>query len=217
MNFNEIKNNQEINTYIEYADLYLSELGYTEHAFNHIYRCVKVTEYILETLGYDEKTINLGKISAYMHDIGNAVNRDDHAKSGALMAFNILTRLGMEPSEIAKIVSAIGNHDESSAYPVNVIASALIIADKTDVRRSRVRPNADIADIHNRVNYAAIKSRVIINKEEKTLTLNLTIDTTICPIIEYFEIFLSRMNLCKEASRYFDLEFKLLINDQELI
>lgn len=114
-------------------------------------------------------------------------------------------------------MSAIGNHDESSAYPVNVIASALIIADKTDVRRSRVRPNADIADIHNRVNYAAIKSRVIINKEEKTLTLNLTIDTTICPIIEYFEIFLSRMNLCKEASRYFDLEFKLLINDQELI
>lgn len=217
MTFNDIKKNSEINTYIEYADQYLEEVGYTEHAYNHLYRCVKVTEYILETLGYDEHTIELGKIAAYMHDIGNAVNRDEHAKSGALMAFNILTRLGMDPVDIAKVVSAIGNHDESSAYPVNVISSALIIADKTDVRRNRVRPNADINDIHNRVNYAAIKSIVSIDKVEKTLTLTLTIDTSICPIIEYFEIFLSRMNLCKEATKYFGLEFKLLINEQEII
>lgn len=217
MTFNEIKKNSEINTYIEYADFYLEEVGYTEHAYNHLYRCVKVTEYILETLGYDEETIELGKIAAYMHDIGNAVNRDDHAKSGALMAFNILTRLGMEPIKIAKIISAIGNHDESSAYPVSVISSALIIADKTDVRRNRVRPNADINDIHNRVNYAAIKSVVSIDKIKKTLSLNLTVDTSICPIIEYFEIFLSRMNLCKKAAMYFGLEFKLIINDQIMI
>ncbi len=216
MTFNDIKENQEINTYIESADRYLADIGYTEHSFNHVFRCVKVVEYILETLGYDEHTVELAKIAAYMHDIGNVVNRDDHAKSGAIMAFRILDKLGMSSNDIALIVSAIGNHDESSAHPVSIISSALIIADKTDVRRSRVRKDVDF-DIHNRVNYAAIKSRVTINKEEKTLTLNLSIDTSICSIMEYFEIFLSRMKLCKKATAYFGLEFKLLINDQELI
>lgn len=217
MKFTDIKDNKEIIRYIESADKYLDEIGYTEHAFNHVYRCINVVEYILQTLGYDEHLIELAKIAAYMHDIGNVVNRDDHAKTGALMAFRILDKLNMPVEDIALIVSAIGNHDESSAYPVSVISSALIIADKTDVRRSRVRPNADQNDIHNRVNYAAIKSLVKINNDLKTLTLDLTIDTSICPIIEYFEIFLSRMKLCQKAASYFGLKFKLIINELELI
>lgn len=215
--FQDIKENKEINTYIESADTYLANIGYTEHSFKHVLRCAAVVEEILESLGYDERTIELGKIAAYMHDIGNVVNRAGHARSGALMAYHILEKLGMETSEIALIVSAIGNHDESSAYPVSVISSALIIADKTDVRRSRVRKEMKEFDIHNRVNYAAIKSRVIVNKEEKTLKLNLVIDTTICSIMEYFEIFLSRMKLCEKAASFFGLMFKLVINDQELI
>lgn len=217
MTFQDIKKNEEINTYIESADTYLAGIGYTEHGFKHVGRCVAVVDYILRTLDYDEHTIELAKIAAYMHDIGNVVNRDGHAKSGAIMAYDILTRLGMEPKDIAQIVSAIGNHDESSAYPVSVISSALIIADKTDVRRTRVRKNNSDQGIHNRVNYAAIQSKVEINKELKTLTLNLTIDQNICPIIDYFEIFLSRMMLTKKAAAFFDLQFKLLINDQTLL
>ena len=131
--FQDIKENKEINTYIESADTYLANIGYTEHSFKHVLRCTAVVEEILESLGYDERTIELGKIAAYMHDIGNVVNRAGHARSGALMAFHILEKLGMETPEIALIVSAIGNHDESSAYPVSVISSALIIADKTGV------------------------------------------------------------------------------------
>ena len=163
------------------------------------------------------RAIELAKIAAYMHDIGNIVNRAGHARSGAIMAFEILTKLGMDTKEIADIVSAIGNHDESSAYPVSVISSALIIADKTDVRRTRVRKEMLEFDIHNRVNYAAIKSRVIIDKEQKTLKLNLTIDTTICSIMEYFEIFLDRMLLCRKAADRLGLSFKLTINGQQLI
>ena len=215
--FQDIKENKEINTYIESADTYLANIGYTEHSFKHVLKCAKVVEYILESLGYEQRTIEIAKIAAYMHDIGNVVNREDHAKSGALMAFRILDKLGMDVSEVAEIVSAIGNHDESAAYPVGVISSALIIADKTDVRRSRVRKEMKEFDIHNRVNYAAIKSKVVIDKEEKTLTLNLNIDTTICSIMEYFEIFLSRMKLCEKATSFFKLSFKLIINDQVLI
>lgn len=217
MKFEIIKNNEEINAYIKMADNYLADIGYTEHSFNHVLRCVKVVEYILKTLEYDEHTIELGKIAAYMHDIGNIVNRENHAQSGALMTFRILDKLGMETTDIATIISAIGNHDESSAYPVNVISSALILADKTDVRRSRVRKGDIEYDIHDRVNFAAIASRVIIDKEKKTITLKLSIDTTICSIMEYFEIFLSRMMLCKKAAEYFALEFKLLINEQILL
>ena len=215
--FEDIRNNKEINTYIESADTYLANIGYTEHSFKHVLRCAAVVEEILTSLGYEKRIIELGKIAAYMHDIGNVVNRAGHARSGALMAFHILEKLGMDTEEIALIVSAIGNHDESSAYPVSIISSALIIADKTDVRRSRVRKEMKEFDIHNRVNYAAIKSRVVVNKEQKTLNLNLTIDTKICSIMEYFEIFLSRMKLCESAASFFGLEFKLVINEQELI
>lgn len=216
MEFKDIRNNKEINTYIECADQYLASIGYTEHSFNHVLRCVAVVEYILKELEYDAHTIELAKIAAYMHDIGNVINRDDHAKSGAIMAFRILDKLGMPCEDIATVISAIGNHDESSAYPVNVVSSALILADKTDVRRTRVRKNNDFS-IHHRVNYAAENSRVVIDKEAKTLTLRLTVDTEICSIMDYFEIFLSRMMLCKKACEFFHLTFKLLINNQSLL
>lgn len=217
MTFEEIKNNKEINTYIESADRYLEQIGYTEHSFSHVNRCVAVSEYILRELGYDDHTVELAKIAAYMHDIGNVVNRDEHAKSGAVMAFRILDKLGMPCEDIATVITAIGNHDESSAYPVNVVSSALILADKTDVRRTRVRKNLQEFGIHHRVNYAAESSRVIVDKEKKIITLKLTIDTEICSIMEYFEIFLSRMMLCKRASEFFGYSFRLLINDQTLL
>jgi len=217
MTFEEIKNNELINTYIESADEYLRQLGYTEHSFNHVSRCVKVCEYILKNLGYDDHTIELAKIAAYMHDIGNVINRDDHAKIGALMAYRILDNLNMDPKDIATIITAIGNHDESSAHPVNVVCSALILADKTDVRRSRVRKEAKLVGIHERVNYAAKSSQVILDKDTKTITLKLEIDTQICSIMEYFEIFLSRMMLCKKASEFINCTFKLLINEQTLL
>lgn len=216
MTFEEIKNNKEINAYIKGADNYLEQIGYTEHSFAHVGHCIDVCEYILKTLNYDQKTIELAKIATYMHDIGNVINRDDHAKSGALMAFRILDKLGMPCEDIAQIITAIGNHDESSAYAVSPISAALIIADKTDVRRSRVRSFND-NNIHNRVNYAVEESKVVINKDKTTLTLNLKINTSICPIMDYFEIFLTRMLLCQKACEFFDLKFKLSINKQNLL
>lgn len=217
MNFEEIKTNKEINTYIEMADKCLQEIDYTEHSFNHVNRCVAVSEYILRELGYDEKVIFLAKVASYMHDIGNVINRDGHAKSGALLSSMILNKLGMDYEDIAIIISAIGNHDESSANVVNEVSASLIIADKTDVRRSRVRKNFKEFGIHNRVNYASKSSKVTVNKEERIITLALEIDTNICSIMDYFEIFLSRMILCKKASNFLNCEFKLLINNQSLL
>ena len=162
--------------------------------------------------------IELGQIAAYMHDIGNTINRVDHGQTGALMAFTILTKLGMEPNDIATIITAIGNHDESAAYPINPITAALIIADKTDVRRSRVRMIHDLqGDIHDRVNYAVVNSSLDINANEKTITLNIELDTHIAPVMEYFEIFLTRTNLSKLAASKLGLTFKLIINGLELI
>ncbi len=215
--FEDVKNNKEIQTYIEEADNYLKDIGYTEHSFKHVLHCVGVVSYILNKLNYDEKTIELAKIAAYMHDIGNVINREDHAKSGALMSFRLLDKMGMDTKDIAMIISAIGNHDESSAYPVNVISSALILADKTDVRRSRVRQGLTDFSIHDKVNYSVISSLVVLDNDNKTFTLNLTIDTSICSIMDYFEIFLSRMLLCKRAAHFFGLEFKLNINNQTLL
>ena len=215
--FEDVKNNKEIQTYIEEADNYLKDIGYTEHSFKHVLNCVGVVSYILNKLNYDEKTIELAKIAAYMHDIGNVINREDHAKSGALMSFRLLDKMGMDTKDIAMIISAIGNHDESSAYPVNVISSALILADKTDVRRSRVRQGLTDFSIHDKVNYSVISSLVVLDNDNKTFTLNLTIDTSICSIMDYFEIFLSRMLLCKRAAHFFSLEFKLNINNQTLL
>lgn len=216
--FEDIKNSKEIQTYIEKADESLVELGYTEHSFAHVGKVASQAQNILNKLGYDERTAELAKIAGYMHDIGNVVNRVDHAQSGAIMAFRILDKMGMDVGEIATIISAIGNHDESTAVPVNAVAAALILADKSDVRRSRVR-NMDTAtfDIHDRVNYSVEASNLIIDVENKYSILELKIDTKLFTIMDYFEIFLGRMLLCRRASDFLKLRFKLVINGVELL
>lgn len=216
--FKDIRENEAIKTYIRQADQTLAALGYTEHSLAHVSKVAKVAKYILETLNYPEREVELAQIACYLHDIGNIVNREDHAQSGALMAFRILDQLGISPEENAKIIAAIGNHDEKTAVPVSPIAAALILADKTDVRRSRVR-NRDLPsfDIHDRVNYAVEKSQVEIVKNNTVFRLSLTIDTTISPVMDYFEIFLERMILCKKAADRLDLEFELIINNQKIL
>lgn len=211
--FETIKNNPEIRTYITQADASLIALGYTEHSFAHVTKCAETAASLLTQLGYDERHIELARIAGYMHDIGNVVNRKDHAQSGAIMAFRILDKMGMAPEDVALVITAIGNHDEHTAFPVNAVAAALILADKTDVRRSRVRNQATIHfDIHDRVNYAVEQAELQLNAEQKTLTLQLTIDTDICSVMDYFEIFLSRMVLCRKAAEYFGLQFKMTVN-----
>lgn len=211
--YREVSNSEEIKAYIRQADAALLSMGFTEHSFAHMVRTATVTENILTELGYDERTIELAKIAGYMHDIGNVVNRIDHAQSGAVMAFRILDKMGMAPSEVAQVVSAIGNHDEHTAFPVNALAAAVILADKSDVRRSRVR-NRDIAtfDIHDRVNYSVEQSSLKIDKPARTITLVLTIDSQVSTLADYFEIFLERMLLCRKAAKFFDFQFHLAIN-----
>lgn len=216
--FKEIKHNQTIKCYIEQADKSLKTLGYTEHSFAHVTKVANTAEMILDTLGYTKREAELAKIAGYMHDLGNVVNRIDHAQSGAVLAFRLLDKLGMEPNEIAIVISAIGNHDESTAAAVNEIAAALILADKTDVRRTRVR-NGDLKtfDIHDRVNYAVEKSETYFLEGEKIIVLDMTIDTTISAVMDYFEIFLNRMLLCRKAAEYLHITFGLIINGQRLL
>lgn len=214
--FEDIKNNEEIKTYITQADKALIALGYTEHSFAHVTKVANDAAYILTKLNYPNHDIELAKIAGYMHDIGNLVNRVDHSQSGAIMAFRILDHMNMDPEDIALIVSAIGNHDEGSGVAVNHIAAALIIADKSDVRRSRVRnQNSDKFDIHDRVNYSVVDSKLTV--EDNKIILSLQIDTEISPVLEYFEIFLNRMLMCKNAALKLNLEFKLYINNQQLM
>jgi hypothetical protein len=216
--YDDVKNNEAVNTYIRKADDSLIALGFTEHSFPHVMRVAQVASEILETLGYSQREAELARIAGYLHDIGNVVNRVDHAQSGAVMAFRLLDNMGADPEDIATIVTAIGNHDESTAFPVNPVAAALILADKTDVRSSRVR-NQDIAsfDIHDRVNYAAKKSSVKINDAKTELQLRLEIDTSISSIMDYFEIFMNRMILCKKSAEKLNLKFVLRINGQRLL
>lgn len=218
LTYEDLKSNQEINTYITQADKSLAAMGFTEHSFAHVTRVAETAKYILETLGYPERTIELARMAGYMHDIGNLVNRDDHSQSGALITFRILEKLGMSPEELAVIVTAIGNHDEGTGVPVDELAAALILADKSDVRRSRVR-NMDVSkfDIHDRVNYSVRKSQLKINEEKTLIKLKLNIDTKYGTIIDYFEIFMGRMLLCRRAAEYLGLEFKLIINEQQLM
>ncbi len=216
--FNEIKHNQTIRCYIDEADRSLRALGFTEHSYAHVTKAAKTAEMILLTLGYSKREAELAKIAGYMHDIGNIVNRIDHAQSGAVMAFRLLDKLGMEPNEIAMVVSAIGNHDESTAAPVNPIAAALILADKTDVRRTRVRNhNPSSFDIHDRVNYAVEESSTYFNEDKSAVVLELSIDTTMCPVMDYFEIFLGRMSLCRRAAEFLNIQFELIINGQRIL
>lgn len=212
-----VKENKAVRTYIEKADESLRALGYTEHSFAHVVKVAETAGDILQTLGYEERDIELARIAGYLHDIGNVVNRIDHAQSGAVMAFRLLEKMGVDDGDIATIVTAIGNHDESTAFPVNPVAAALILADKTDVRYTRVR-NRDFAtfDIHDRVNYSVKESKVTVRKGEY-IELDLTIDTKECAVVNYFEIFLGRMMLCKKAAEHLHHAFRLVINGQQLM
>ncbi len=215
--YQDLKNNEAIKTYIKKADESLIALGYTEHSFAHVTKVAELAGYILRTLGYDEREAELAKMAGYLHDIGNVVNRVEHAQSGAVMAFRILDNLNADPEDIATIITAIGNHDESTAFPVNAVAAALILADKTDVRYTRVR-NQDFAsfDIHDRVNYS-VKESVVEVVKNSHIELKLTIETKMCTVMDYFEIFLNRMILCRKAAEKLGLEFWLNINGQRLL
>lgn len=218
MTYQDIKNNDEINTYIRQADKSLSALGYTEHSFAHVTLVAEKAGYILSTLGYPDRTVELAMIAGYLHDIGNIVNRVEHSQSGAIIAFRILDHLGFPPDEIGQIVTAIGNHDEGTGIPVSELAAALILADKSDVRRNRVR-NQDVSafDIHDRVNYSVTKSELKINEVHTLIKLKLSVDTHYSSVMDYFEIFLKRMVLCRKAAEKLGLQFKLMINEQQLI
>ena len=216
--FEMVRSSPEIRTYITQADASLTALGFTEHSFAHVTKCAEVAARILTQLGYTPKEVELARIAAYMHDIGNVVNRNDHAQTGAVMAFRILDNMGMEPSDVAAVITAIGHHDDSTAFPVNAIAAALLLADKTDVRRSRVRNRDTINfDIHDRVNYSVTKAELKINENKTLIKLKLHIDTRYGSVMDYFEIFLNRMVLCRKAADTLGLQFKLIINEQQLI
>ena len=214
----QVKKSEEITSYIRKADESLSALGFTEHNFAHVGLVSAQASAILKTLGYDDRTCELAAIAGWLHDIGNVINRIDHAQSGAVMAFRILDKMGASPEETATIITAIGNHDEGTAQPVDAISAALIIADKTDVRRSRVR-NTDFMtfDIHDRVNYAVEYSNLHFSDDKKALVLDLKIDTEISSVLEYFEIFMERMLLSKRAALFFDKKFKMYINGSNIL
>lgn len=216
--YEQVKNSHEINAYIRMADESLKAMGYTEHSVAHVARCAQTAYDILRKLEYDAHTCELARIAGYMHDIGNVINRIDHAQSGAVMAFRILDKMGMDPDDIAEIICAIGNHDEATASPVSAVAAALILADKSDVRRSRVRNwDPTSQDIHDRVNYAVEHSSLDLDTENKSITLSIVIDTAICPVMDYFEIFLQRMILCRRAADFLELAFRLVINDTPIL
>ena len=218
MTYEKIKQDEAIKAYIRHADASLTALGFTEHSFAHVGFCAETAGRILETMGFPARTVELAKIAGYLHDIGNLVNRVEHSQTGAIMAFRLLDERGFPPEEIALVATAIGNHDEGTGVPVNDMAAALILADKCDVRRSRVR-SKDFAtfDIHDRVNYSVTHSQLSIDREHEEIRLELTIDTEVCAIVDYFEIFLSRMLLCRKAAHRLGLKFALVVNGQTVM
>ena len=212
----DIYKNEEVRAFLQAAALQMTSLGYTEHSFRHSRLVSNKVGEILEQIDCDKHTIELGKIAGYLHDIGNAVNRDQHAMSGALLAYNLLLRMGMGYQDAVSIMLSIANHDEMAGHPVNQITAALILSDKADVHRSRVTNKDQVNfDIHDRVNYSATSSKLVI--ENKKALLLIEIDTSICPIIDYFEIFLLRMKMCRNAASYLDLSFELFINGTQLL
>ena len=216
--FEEIKKDPGIRTYIQKADESLINLGFTEHSFAHVGLVAANSKYILETLGYTPREVELVQIAAYLHDIGNLVNRIDHSQSGAVMAFRLLDHLHMDPLDIAEVVTAIGNHDEGTGTPVSPMAAALILADKSDVRRSRVRDKATVAlDIHDRVNYSVTDCHLEFDEQHTSIRLILTVDTELGSVMEYLEIFMKRMLLCQKAAQALGLTFHLVINGQLLV
>ncbi len=208
----------EVIAWIEKANFYLGKQGYTEHGLRHCKLVSKIAYNVLERLGREERRCQLAAIAAFIHDIGNAINRDHHAQTGALAAYTILTRMGMPPEEALDIAAAIGNHDDVGSQPVSDVAAAVILADKSDVHSSRVRNLEQLSsDIHDRVNYAAKSSFLRVTPDEETITLEIKIDTTVSSVMEYFEIFLSRMILCRRAAEYLGMKFELDINGYKLL
>ncbi len=218
MTYEEVRRDAAVKVYIAQADVSMEALGFTEHSFAHVTRVAEIAGNILKTLGYPDRMVDLAKIAGYLHDIGNIVNRVDHSQSGAVMAFRILDRMNFPPEEIATIVTAIGNHDEGNGVPVNAVAAALFIADKSDVRRSRVRSKDSVArDIHDRVNYSVTDSQLLMDVQRQTIELKLTVDTQVSSVMEYFEIFMKRMLLCIQAAKRLGQTFHLTINGQSLL
>jgi len=214
----DIKNSEKIRIYIQKSDAALGALGYTDHGLYHVTKVANEARDILLTMGYPEREAELAWIAGFLHDIGNVINRTAHAQSGALLAFRLLEEMGSDPEETATIITAIGNHDETTSRPINPVCAAVVLADKSDVRYSRVR-NQDPTtfDIHDRVNYAVKQSALTISQDKKVITLDMTLDTTQCAVMDYFEIFLSRMTLCRKAADNLGLQFALTVNGQQLL
>lgn len=213
-----VKNNEEVKSLILGSQKHLEALGFTEHSIRHISIVSKRAGDILEALGYPEERIELARIAGYLHDIGNCVNRVDHAHSGAILAYQILKDMGMDAEHRTEIMTAIGNHDENTGTAVSDISAALILADKSDVHRDRVvNKNLSTFDIHDRVNYAVTHSSLEIDKENRRVTLDIKIDTKICPVLDYFEIFMDRTMMSKYAAKYLKIWFELIINDTRLL
>ena len=214
----DLKKNEDVNILITRADASLRALGYTEHSFAHVTKSAETAGYILRTLGYSERDVELARVAGYLHDIGNLVNRSEHSQSGAVMAFVLLSGMGMDMADIADVTTAIGNHDEGNGVPVNPIAAALILADKADVRRSRVRlAEGEEVDIHDRVNYSVEHSDLSISADKTAILLSVTLNPAYGSVMEYFEIFMERMLLCRRAASSLGLRFGLVINDQTLL
>jgi hypothetical protein len=214
--FEEVQQDPELSMFISAADRVMEGLGFTEHGFRHANLVGRIAFNILTRAGFDEHTATLGCIAGYLHDIGNMFTREAHGQMGGLLAYHAL-RGRMPPTDLAQVVAAIANHEEANGYAVSPVSAAVILADKSDVHRSRVRKSGQIEfDIHDRVNFAAEQSFLRVDSAAKTVTLELTIDTQISQVMEYFEIFLGRMQMCRRAAEVLDCRFKLLINGAEL-
>ena len=217
MNYTEIRNHEEIRALLKKGNDNLGVLGFTDHSTAHCALVAERAAEILKELGYDKDTIELAKIAGFMHDIGNAINRSHHAEYGAILAYELLKETDMPIDDRLTIVSAIGNHDEKDGVAVDAVTAALIIADKTDVRRSRVVSPKEEFDIHDRVNYAVTDADVIVDRENMTITLKLEIDENICTMYEYFEIFLGRMEMSRRAANVFGAKFKVTVNGSKVL
>jgi metal-dependent HD superfamily phosphatase/phosphodiesterase len=215
--FEKVRDDPRVRVYIRHADECLAKIGYTEHGERHVGLVAHIGFNVLKRLGYAEREAELAAIAGYLHDIGNGVNRDVHAQVGATMAMQLLVPMGMPDQEIAKVMAAIGNHHETDGDPVNAVAAAVMLADKSDVHRTRVRnPDFIKFDIHDRVNYAVEKSFLNVDESKKLITLELTIDTAISQVMEYFEIFMSRMLACRKAAMFLECQFGLTVNGNRL-
>ena len=218
LSYENLKNDSEIISYVKAANDVLGAIGYTEHGLAHAVKTGTDASMILETLGYSARECELAKIAGLLHDTGNAINRTDHAQSGAFLAFELLRARNFPVEDVIAVTTAIGHHDDKTAAPVTPVAAALILADKSDVRTTRVRNKSTVySDIHDRVNYAVFGSKISVRKDEKLIILELSIDTLICPVMEYFEIFLDRMVLCKKSAAFLGCDFELIINDTRLL